>query len=1478
MFPISLSSPWRRDSRKNARRDRRGNRVRNRVDFGRTIELEPLEKRVVLTGTWTSVLHNMPDNKDVGLMILLTDGTIMAKENNTTKAWYKLSPDSNGNYANGTWTTLAPMNQTRLYFSSNVLPDGRVLVIGGEFSDAGKDTSTGEIYNPLTNTWTVIANGPTLLGDVESTLLPDGNVLVSDRLSPATFIYNVSANTWSAGALRLHNDIGAEESWVKLSDGSILIYAIGGERPQSGQRLVLDPNNNHANDKWYDAGSVPVRLDTTGGNPNISPEIGPAVRLADGRVFFIGASGKTALYTSPSTLTGTGNWVQGPDLLNTAGAMDSPAAVEVNGKVLVASGPIDGTFPGPTTLQEYDPVSNTMAIVPTVGGTNITPGPDLKNQPYTWNMLDLPNGQVLVANGTNSLTLYNPDGMQVSGVAPTITDIKCLGGTTFKLSGTQLNGFSEGAAYGDDAQMATNFPIVSLSDAAGHVYYARTTYWSNVGVGTGSTPVTVNFKLPAGLSAGTYGLQVSASGVRSNSVVLVVGTAGDDTLTMDTSAGGFLSFNLNGRALSDWYGNIAGVYLAMLDGKNTINILDTYVESPVTVAGAGVDMVNLGKNGNTQGLRGSIRVENFSSYNALNINNKADTTGRTVTLDTFNALDGQWGSIVGLTPGGVSYKYSDTRGLNITNGSGDDTTTVNATNGLPGALTTIDGYKGNDLVKIGYSTATLTGLIGPVAVAQTSGAGSTSLQIDDHNDTAARVIAVTDSSITAPGLPTITYNPAQVGALTFLAGSGGNIMNVKSTGGLTTTTISPGGGNNSVNVQSTAGPLIIKNTSNSQKNVDTVLIGGNAPLGGGSLSGIVGPVTVANVSGTDVLTVDDSNDSTARTYNINRTAMGGAGLPTILYSSLTSLTLNGGSGGNTFNISGTAPNTSGYSANTTINTGSRADLVNIAATHGNLAIQGMNGADTVTIGGFAPALGGTLTSIGGSISLANALGSIGLIVDDSGDVIARNSIVTSSSITGLAPYPITYGNLSNLSVRTSRAGGSSTNVQTTIVPTSIIGSSPSGGPDDTALVGVGGSLAGIAAALNFTNSPGFTSIAVDGSSDSAKETVAVTDHSIAGMSPGLISYVQNQSHLVSIKSGGGGNTFYVTSTGPVPTLSISTGTGVDQVNIGDAANTINSILGNLSVVKGAGSAFLAVNDQGTTAGQKYTLTANSFGRSGAGAIAFKGVNTIVLNTGISGDTYTLTDTPTANLSLNDLGGTNSLSGPNLASVWNIIGTNKVRIGTLSATNIQSLIGGTDIDTFVFSAGALLTGSLNGGGGAGRNWIDLSAYTTNVTVNLATGISTGVGGAISNIQDVRGGSGNDILTGNSVGNVLVGGAGNDTIVGGAGRSLLIGGSGVDNVGGGAGDDIVIGGFSTFDNNNAALDSILAEWQSAVDSYVTRINFIKNGGGLNGTNTLNLGTTVIDDLAANVLSGGAGNDWFFKGRNDGITDFATGERVN
>ena len=71
---------------------------------------------------------------------------------------------------------------------------------------------------------------------------------------------------------------------------------------------------------------------------------------------------------------------------------------------------------------------------------------------------------------------------------PTITDITENPDGSFLLSGTLLDGISEGAYYGDDAQMSSNYPIVRLTDAAKDVYYARTYNWSNTGVATGTRP------------------------------------------------------------------------------------------------------------------------------------------------------------------------------------------------------------------------------------------------------------------------------------------------------------------------------------------------------------------------------------------------------------------------------------------------------------------------------------------------------------------------------------------------------------------------------------------------------------------------------------------------------------------------------------------------------------------------------------------------------------------------------------------------------------------------------------------------------------------------------------------------------------------------------------------------------------------------------------------------------------------------------
>ena len=50
--------------------------------------------------------------------------------------WWKLTPDEFGSYVNGTWTQLAslPDGYSPLYYASAVLPDGRVIIEGGEYN------------------------------------------------------------------------------------------------------------------------------------------------------------------------------------------------------------------------------------------------------------------------------------------------------------------------------------------------------------------------------------------------------------------------------------------------------------------------------------------------------------------------------------------------------------------------------------------------------------------------------------------------------------------------------------------------------------------------------------------------------------------------------------------------------------------------------------------------------------------------------------------------------------------------------------------------------------------------------------------------------------------------------------------------------------------------------------------------------------------------------------------------------------------------------------------------------------------------------------------------------------------------------------------------------------------------------------------------------------------------------------------------
>jgi hypothetical protein len=125
--------------------------------------------------SWTPVAASYPGS-GAGASYLLTDGTVMVhQEQSATDAWYKLTPDINGSYVNGTWTELAPIPfYSPLFFGAAVLPNGQLLVEGGEYNKLNPDwTNMGALYNPVTNKWAKInpPAGWTSIGDARTSSL-----------------------------------------------------------------------------------------------------------------------------------------------------------------------------------------------------------------------------------------------------------------------------------------------------------------------------------------------------------------------------------------------------------------------------------------------------------------------------------------------------------------------------------------------------------------------------------------------------------------------------------------------------------------------------------------------------------------------------------------------------------------------------------------------------------------------------------------------------------------------------------------------------------------------------------------------------------------------------------------------------------------------------------------------------------------------------------------------------------------------------------------------------------------------------------------------------------------------------------------------------------------------------------------------------------------------------------------------------------
>jgi hypothetical protein len=443
---------------------------------------------------------------------LLTDGRVLCVENATAPGATAasriciLTPDATGSYASGTWTTGSSMINPRQYFASHTLSDGRLYVSGGEYPSFG---DLAETYDPLGNAWTSQGEVGCREGDSPSCILPDGQVVIGDINNTKSVIFDPASNAF--------NDFDPciappdEAAWILLQND--LVLSAGFTNPNQLATGLFD----HGPNAWSHAGNLPANL------TNVNGETGALCGLYDGRCFFVGGTGLNAIYDP-----GANAWTSAAMSPLDGGGVplcgnDSPAAVLPSGKVLVALGPQPpggGGYPGGLSLFIYDPGTN--AFTP-----ETLPAPSWAGLPtFPLSMLMLPSGQVLFLGRGNGLALYNPDGGPQDDWRPTVTGATATSATTFKLTGTQLCGLTQGAYYGDDVVTATNFPIVYAVDAQGAIHFCRTTDISTRSIkpgAQGTCTVTLPPSLPANAQVTFH---VVANGVNSSGSGFGIGGIG----------------------------------------------------------------------------------------------------------------------------------------------------------------------------------------------------------------------------------------------------------------------------------------------------------------------------------------------------------------------------------------------------------------------------------------------------------------------------------------------------------------------------------------------------------------------------------------------------------------------------------------------------------------------------------------------------------------------------------------------------------------------------------------------------------------------------------------------------------------------------------------------------------------------------------------------------------------------------------------
>ncbi len=297
------------------------------------------------------------------------------------------------------WSQLPALLTGRIDHTATLLPDGRVLVVGGGLESETNSQASAELFDPKTNRWSYAAPMASPRQRHTATLLPDGTVLVVGGLGPGrgtAELYDPATNSWSSAGTLVQ--ARANHQAVLLLDGTVLV--VGGRQP--GRPLsdaeIFQPKTR----TWTAVASLSVSRDrpvavllrngkvlVTGG---VTTDVGGSL---DAAVLFGNPLSSTELY-DPATKA----WSPGAPM--GTGRVGHVMAVLADGRVLVVGGTRD-----PASAELYDPARDSWVAVGSVLPPRIAPAIGL-----------LSDRRVLVAGGL--MEKYDPATVATTGYVPVL--------------------------------------------------------------------------------------------------------------------------------------------------------------------------------------------------------------------------------------------------------------------------------------------------------------------------------------------------------------------------------------------------------------------------------------------------------------------------------------------------------------------------------------------------------------------------------------------------------------------------------------------------------------------------------------------------------------------------------------------------------------------------------------------------------------------------------------------------------------------------------------------------------------------------------------------------------------------------------------------------------------------------------------------------------------------------------------------------